>query len=317
MTTELARGTGLNADNITVTTIRDLLSNESKPAELQPVDLLYLAYLMLRKAEDHHITDSNDTLAKRFNCDQKTIVRSRKRLVDAGYIAVERRKGATSAVSINIDNIPAEATLRSKITPAARNLASRYKNALGRLGKKKFPKHFLSNQVPTAQRILDSCGGDEEFASQVIGFALGHRDFLKKSRKSLYELFSRWEKVKSAFDAQRQTQAVPAAPVVPLAEQVVTPTPVRDPLTPAERLSTAIVDNLHLTDPKVKDKWFTSMLRLLNRYSPEKVTEVVDFALTDFDQILRVNGAEGFEKYFDRIAQKMTDTGEKERKAVS
>jgi hypothetical protein len=205
----------LNTDNLTVKTLRDFLSDESKPTELQPVDLLYLAYLMLRKAEDHGITDSKLTLSQRFNCSPRTIVSSRKRLAKIGYISVERRKGRTSAISINTANVPAEAALRSKLTPEAKSIALHYQNLLRRLGKKKFPKHFLNNQVPSAQRILDNCEGNETLATSVIDYAVRSPVCKNFARKSLYELFSRWEKVKSSFHAANAEVLVPIAVIEP------------------------------------------------------------------------------------------------------
>jgi hypothetical protein len=205
----------LNNDSITVKTIRDFIDNRSKPAKLKPIDLLYLTHLMVRKAEDHGITDSNLTLSQKLNCDLKTIVRSRERLVKAGYITAERRKGRSSAVSINTANVPAEATLRSKLTPAAKSIAAKYQTLLRRLGKKKFPKYFFDNQVPSAQRILDSCGGNETLAASIIEFAVKSSVHRRFARKSLYELFRRWQKVKSAFDATNAVAPVPIAVIEP------------------------------------------------------------------------------------------------------
>ena len=193
----------------------DYLSNEEGRAKLEPIDHLYLMYLMLRKAEDHGITDSRLTLSKRLDCTPETIRNSRKRLVRAGYITVERRKGRSSAVSINIANIPAEARLRSKITTEAKSIAVHYQTRLRRLGRKKFGKYFLDSQLPSAQSILDSCKGDEALATAIIDYAVNSPVSKKFARKSLYELWSRWRKVKSAFDAANAVVPVPIAVIEP------------------------------------------------------------------------------------------------------
>jgi hypothetical protein len=57
----------------TITMLQNLFFSETKPAELKPVDLSLLTYLILRRAEDHYIHDSQLTLANRLGCERQAI----------------------------------------------------------------------------------------------------------------------------------------------------------------------------------------------------------------------------------------------------
>ena len=198
----------------TLETIRDFLS-ASKPPKMTPVDVLHICYLTLKKAEDHGITDSLQTLARAFGCDLKTVQRSQERLVKHGWLSRIRRRGRTSELSLNIENIPHEAALRVKITPEARQLALLYQLGLRKhFGRKKFPKYWLENQALSAQRILNECAGDLALARKILGHAVSHPLHRGKSKKSLYELFGRWPKIMVTYAAKTQSQSELQPPVI-------------------------------------------------------------------------------------------------------
>jgi hypothetical protein len=190
-------------DRTTVATLRNFLATTPPPG-IGPVDLLHVVQLMLRKAEDHSVFDSQQTLAQHFGVDAKTIVRSQKRLEKIGWLSRPRRKGRTNALSLNFTNIPAEEPLRLKLTPFAGHLAVRYQAGLRRMGRQRFPKHWLTQQLPSAQRILDHCGGDVDHAAQIISHALNTPPHRAKSQKGMYTILGRWAKIMKTF-ALRET----------------------------------------------------------------------------------------------------------------
>jgi hypothetical protein len=205
MNSETKKATSLISDSVTIQTLRDFLASE-KPASMTPVDILHVIELTLRKAEDHAIFDSQQTLAKAFCCDRKTIIRSQQRLVKLKWLSRPKRKGRTNALSLNFENIPTERTLRSLITPDAGKLAHRYKVVLQKLGRRKFSRHWINAQTSSAQRILDQCGGDLEAATRLIEHALSNPKHRSKAKKSLYELFGKWSKIVQTYAAQQGDQ---------------------------------------------------------------------------------------------------------------
>ena len=68
----------------TIALLQNLYFSESKPAELRPIDLALLTYLVLRQTEDHFIFDSQLTLADRLGCKRDAIADSVKRLEGLG-----------------------------------------------------------------------------------------------------------------------------------------------------------------------------------------------------------------------------------------
>src|SRR6266704_4511248 len=147
-------------DTTTTTMIRNLLASP-KPAGMTPLDVCQIVQFMLSKSEDHNVYFSQNTLARMFGTDARTIARSQDRLEQFGWIARPRRTpGKTHGVSLRFENIPAEETLRLKVTDEAKQLAQRYKVATVKMGKQNRPKHWLQQQFVSAQRILDACNGN-------------------------------------------------------------------------------------------------------------------------------------------------------------
>jgi hypothetical protein len=200
------KGYVLNDDTTTLETIRKFLASE-KPTCITPVDILQMIHFISRKAEDHDIFDSQQTLARMFSADARTIQRSQERLAspEIDWIARPHRRGKTNAIAIKYENVPAEEILRLKITDEAKQISLRYQQALKRL-RKKFPAHWLPQQFPSAQRILNECDGDVELAARLIGHALSHPAHAAKSRQSLYHLYGRWKRILETYSAQLQAQ---------------------------------------------------------------------------------------------------------------
>lgn len=187
--------------NTTNTVLRNFLSSP-KPPGIGPLECCLVALLMLRKAEDHAIYDSQQTLAQMFGVSPRTVLRAQQELERIGWLSRPRRKGRTNALSLNFEKIPAEEPLRLKISPQAGRLAVAYQTILQRLGRKRFPKHWLSNQRPSAQRMIDRCGGDGGLAVQILAHALSSPLHKKKSMKGLYDVLGRWDKITETYHAQ-------------------------------------------------------------------------------------------------------------------
>jgi hypothetical protein len=208
--------TSLLNNSTTLATIRNFLASE-KPANITPLDILQMIHFMSCKAEDHDTFYSQQTLARMFNTDPRSVSRSQQRLAspEIDWIARPQRRGKTNAVSIKYQNVPAEGILRLKITPDAHKLALRYQTGLRKCGRKKFPAQWLSQQFPSAQRILNECGGDIEFAARMIGHALSDPQHWKRARLGLYHVYGRWRKIQGTYEAWQQRQAESTTPAAP------------------------------------------------------------------------------------------------------
>jgi len=192
-------------NHITDATLLNFLLSP-KPPGIGAVDILHVLLLMSRKAEDHEIFDSQQKLAQYFGVDAKTIVRSQKRLEKIGWLVRSRRRGRSNSLVLNYENIPAEEPLRLKITPQAGQLTVSYQIALQKMGRKRFPKHWIAQQKPSAQRILDRCGGCLELAEQIIYHALTSPSHRRKSVKGLYNIVGRWKKIKHTYDLSTEVR---------------------------------------------------------------------------------------------------------------
>lgn len=198
----------------TITVLQNLFFSEGKPAELRPVDVALLTYLILRQTEDHYIFDSQLTLANRLGCERKTIGDSIKRLAALEWILIKnpfqwsdktKRKtrfaGATIGLSVNLAKLPQldDRVKHSQPSAEAKLLAAQHTAMLIKAGLgKRRPKTFDRQQEHAAQRIIDQVGGERE-AIEILNFALSDVRFQKAADKSLYELRSRLPAIMRAF----------------------------------------------------------------------------------------------------------------------
>jgi hypothetical protein len=210
--------TALLNNSSTLATIRNFLASE-KPANITPLDILQMIHFMSCKAEDHDTFYFQQTLARMFNTDPRSVARSQQRLAspEIDWIARPKRRGKTNAVSIRFQNVPAEEILRLKITPEAHKLALRYQTGVRKCGRKKFPAQWLPQQFLSAQRILNECDGDIEFAARMIGHALGDPRHYKRAMLGLYHVYGRWRKIQATYETcqQQRGQAESTTPAAP------------------------------------------------------------------------------------------------------
>jgi hypothetical protein len=206
-------------DNKTVVEVlQNLHFNETKPPTLAPIDLVILAYLTLRRAVDHVIVDSIDTLARRTCASDRTVERSLDRLEKLGWIVVGGRgNGRTNTLSINIDKVPAARPIKDSITQDARSLAIKYQIALQRQGRTTFPKNWLQRQSISAQRIITDCNGDFSLALSIVEYALSTPKYREKAEESLYDVRLKWSGLVKSFhkasadQPEAQTSITPAS----------------------------------------------------------------------------------------------------------
>lgn len=196
----------LLSNHLTVEVLQRLLFSEDKPSKLTPLDVAVLSYLVLRRCQDHEIFDSQFTLATRLCAETKAVARSLKRLALLKWITlINRGKGRTKGVALNVDKFPALQPVRDRITDEARWLAREYVKELVKVEPRRiFPKGWVDRQFPSAQRILTACGGDVQLAYSMMGFAFMNRDLMKRARKSIYNLLTIWPMVTRAYKARVQ-----------------------------------------------------------------------------------------------------------------
>lgn len=182
--------------------LRNLYFSESKPEELQPIDVALLTYLLLRETEDHFITDSQETLAARLGCERGAIRRSLDRLEKLRWVTVKksfdwndktRRKTrgifGSSGLSVNLEKLPklADRATRNEPSPDAIDLADGYtawvvSNVPSRY--KSLPKRWHAQQRYAAQRLIENAGSVET-AEVLVNFALNHPAHQAAARASL------------------------------------------------------------------------------------------------------------------------------------
>ena len=202
----------------TITTLHDLYFSENKPADLKPIDLALLTYLVLRQTEDHFIHDSQLTLANRLGCKSDAVADSIKRLKDLGWITTkeqwqwnEKTKnktrviGGTVGLAVNVDKLPQSGDRARHARPSKDAIwfAAQHTGILLKSGvSKRRDKNFDKQQQHAAQRLIEEMGSLGE-AADLFNFALSDARFKKVALKSLYEVRSRLSTIRPAFEATR------------------------------------------------------------------------------------------------------------------
>lgn len=196
------------SDRATCDVLRRLFFSESKN-NLLPVDLNLLAYLALRKAADHPIDDSEGTLAQRLCMERKAVRRSIDRLAETGWITVDSRgNGRSRRIALNVERFPAMQPVRERVSEAARGIVTDYMQALVRYEpKRKFPKGWRDRQAPSAQRLIDRCGGDARKAHDLLAVGFHDPALCKRVRKSLYHATLIFPQLEKAYDKRVEAMA--------------------------------------------------------------------------------------------------------------
>ena len=214
--------TNRHSSGRTLSHLHNLFFTEKKPADLRPIDMALLTYLMLRQTEDHFINDSQLTLANRLGCERRTIAESIERLCGMGWIVRKtprdwnekthrntRSIGKPAGLSLNMNKLPkpADRTKHSSPSQDAVNLAAHHTTMLKNLQTiKRQPKGFGKQQEYAAQRIIDQVGGFQ-LAASMIQFAINDPRFRNAAYKSLYEIRTRLRAIKLAYDAAQRAVA--------------------------------------------------------------------------------------------------------------
>lgn len=202
----------------------DLYFSDQKPAELLPIDLALLSYLILRQSETHFINDSQDTLAARLSCNRRTISRAIERLEGLQLISVKRqfewnekthRKTRTLyaplGLSVNLETLPKRSKKTERISEDAKGFALEYEriwlllnNGTGKY--KHQPKHWKRHQQASAQKVFDACDGDESLAIDLLNFALQSVEYRLLVKRSLYHFWRSLKRIRADYEADESEQ---------------------------------------------------------------------------------------------------------------
>ena len=192
----------LLGDHEVLDILRRLDSPANRPSELFPIDYHVMSYLVRRRAIDHEIYDSEQTIARALGYkDRETIAASLVRLEKVGWITVRHRGNwNTLAIQINCDRLPACASVRDKISKEAGLLALWYKGELERNGIRKFHKNWLKRSEPSAQNILTrlegKVGSAIELAKYILAFGFKQPHWKRLlMRGSLYHVEKYFNKI--------------------------------------------------------------------------------------------------------------------------
>lgn len=193
----------LLSDHAMIDVLQRLHFSESKPSYLLPLDISLLTYLVLRRSIDHEISDSAGTLAHRLCVERQAIGESLDRLQQHGWITVSGRGvGRSKGLSLNTEKFPAIQAVRERISEEAKFIAREYANELQKAGRRRFPKNWISRQFPSAQRIIDKCGGDAALARSMVAFGFTDKELHKSVRTSLYHATLIWPKITRAYQTR-------------------------------------------------------------------------------------------------------------------
>jgi hypothetical protein len=212
-TTEIEPSTGSLLDDHKVNNLALAFMRADMPDGITTHDKLLVGYLIQRRAFDHPVNDSQLTLSKILKCSLNTVARSLERLASPGigWITKAKRQGHSDGIALVHENLPLAENDRLQITEAAKKLAGKYQQALIKLGRKKYPKGWLSLQVVSAQRILNDCDGEFRLACSILSHALRSPAHRLSSRKSLYHICVRWKHIGATYAAEQLAQAAAAA----------------------------------------------------------------------------------------------------------
>lgn len=204
----------LLGDHEVLDILRRLDNPTNRHSELFPIDNYVMSYLVRRRAIDHEIYDSEQTIARALGYkDRETIAASLVRLEKVGWITVRHRGNwNTLAIQINFDRLPACASVRDKISKEAGLLALWYKGKLERNGIRKFHKNWLKRSEPSAQNILTrlegKVGSAIELAKYILAFGFEQPHWKRLlMRGSLYHVEKCFNKILRECEFWRQSQA--------------------------------------------------------------------------------------------------------------
>lgn len=189
-------------DTTTLNLIRDFLQSP-KSSDTTPYDVLAVVTLLAYKAVDHDVRLSHGTLANILCCDPRTVYRCQEKLSKLGWINLSPSgKFNANGFSVSVDSLPIREPAKLQVSAEAKEISLRYKQALQKIGRKRFPKGWLEKQWYSAQRILAEFP-EKDAACGAISFAMSDSRFAKQSRKSLYGIVGlqrRWKAIKAAYE---------------------------------------------------------------------------------------------------------------------
>src|SRR5690242_7047048 len=118
----------MNTDTATLNLLRDFLDSP-KPPNTECIDVLQTLYFLAHKAAEHPFNPSQGTMAAKFGCERRTILRSQRKLRRLGWLGLssDPQRGKSNPLSVDVSKIPLEKPSAVQVTEAAKQLAFRYK----------------------------------------------------------------------------------------------------------------------------------------------------------------------------------------------
>jgi hypothetical protein len=194
--------------------IRKLLaSQDAKPEELLPVDLLLLIRLLLQHADEQPVRLSQGTLALELGCTENTIREAGNRLEIAGWTTVETGKGRwnPNKYFVILEKLPLAGLQRTVVSEAATKLAKDYvATQIKAKPKRKLRRGSEQRYAFRLQTLIDRHDGDEGLVRKILRFALSSPKYGAAALRGPHIIRRSWKSLVKDFNAA-QTQERAAA----------------------------------------------------------------------------------------------------------
>jgi biotin operon repressor len=194
--------------------IRKLLaSQDGKPEELLPVDILLTIRLLLQHADEQPVRLSQGTLALELGCTESTIQKSGERLELAGWATVETGRGRwmPNKYFVILDKLPLAELRRTVVSEVATKLAQDYMVSQSKAQpKRKLRRGSEQRYAFRLQTLIDRHKGDEGLVRRILRFALASPKYRSAALRGPHVIRRSWKSLEKDFNAA-QTQEKAAA----------------------------------------------------------------------------------------------------------
>jgi hypothetical protein len=194
--------------------IRKLLaSQDAKPSELLPVDLLLTIRLLLQHADEQPVCLSQGTLALELGCTENTVRNAGNRLKVAGWTTVETGKGrwAPNKYFVLLEKLPLAGLQRTVVSEAATKLAKDYIVAQSKAQpKRKLRRGSEQRYAFRLQTLMDRHEGDEVLVRKILNFALSSPKYGAAALRGPHVLRRSWKSVVKDFKVTQTQEKVAA-----------------------------------------------------------------------------------------------------------
>jgi hypothetical protein len=195
--------------------IRKLLaSQDAKPEELLPVDLLLIIRLLLQHADEQPVRLSQGRLALEFGCTENTIREAGNRLELAGWATVETGKGRwmPNKYFVVLEKLPLAELQRTVVSDAATKLAKDYVvSQIKAQPKRKLRRGSEQRYAFRLQTLIDRHKGDEGLVRKILRFALDSPKYRVAALRGPHVIRRSWKSLEKDFTAEQTQERAAAA----------------------------------------------------------------------------------------------------------